>query len=63
MKFINDFHRESTLRKLKQIEEWRKHPAPLAEVLARQRKREQQAIEMDKQKLLENIKKNNVENE
>jgi hypothetical protein len=61
MKFLNEQHKVLTLRKLKQIEEWRKLPFDLQGVLERQRKRERQAEEMEKREILKKIKK--VEND
>jgi hypothetical protein len=62
MKFINEYHKQHVLHNLKQIEEWRKYPVGLQVQLQRQRKREQQAKEMEDQKMVENPKKNDLEN-
>ena len=61
MKFINEFHKQAMLHNMKQIEEWKKHPAPLEEVLARQRRREQLAEEMEKQEILKNSNDDKIE--
>ena len=61
MKFLNEQHKVLTLRKLKQIEEWRKLPFDLQGVLERQRTRERQAEEMEKREILKKTKK--VEND
>ena len=50
MEYLNQFHKESTERKMKQIEEWRKSPVDLEGALKRQRIREQQAREMEENK-------------
>jgi hypothetical protein len=50
MEYLNQAHKEATERKLKAIEEDKKHPVTLEEVLQKQRRREQMAREMEKDK-------------
>ena len=46
MRYLNQFHKESSEKKMNQIAEWRKSPTDLETALANQRKREQIAKEM-----------------
>lgn len=36
MKYLNQFHKESAERKMKQVEEWAKNPPPAAEAARKQ---------------------------
>jgi hypothetical protein len=47
MEYLNQFHRESEQRKMKQIAEWRKSPVDLQTALKQQRERERLVKEME----------------
>lgn len=49
MEYLNEFHRQSTERKLKKIEEWRKVPTSYETVMKHQRARERNSKEFDEQ--------------
>ncbi|MDD4109710.1 MAG: hypothetical protein PHH93_13420 [Prolixibacteraceae bacterium] len=36
MEYLNQFHKESSERMMKQVEEWRKNPIPASEASAKQ---------------------------
>jgi 3-methyladenine DNA glycosylase AlkC len=40
MNYLNQFHKESSQRKMKQIDDWRKTPTDLRKALENQRNRE-----------------------